>query len=47
MGDAQESLYGRPVELAYRETVESESDTILDGADTEDVALLVVGDPFR
>ena len=26
--------------------VESNSDEILEGADTEDVALLVVGDPF-
>lgn len=32
--------------IADREMVESFSDTILDKADVEDVALLVIGDPF-
>jgi diphthine methyl ester synthase len=32
--------------VADRDTVESDSDTILDGAAQTDVALLVVGDPF-
>ncbi|KAJ3372085.1 diphthine synthase [Allomyces arbusculus] len=41
-----EQLYGKPVHLAHRETVESESDTILDNADKVNVAFLVVGDPF-
>ena len=42
----QVELYGREVILADREMVESQADQILDGADTEDVAFLVVGDPF-
>ncbi|ROW16754.1 hypothetical protein VPNG_01593 [Cytospora leucostoma] len=41
-----ESYYGRPVILADREMVESDSDEILRDAQTEDVAFLVVGDPF-
>ncbi|SPN98409.1 probable Diphthine synthase [Cephalotrichum gorgonifer] len=41
-----ESYYGREVILADREMVESSSDEILEGADTTDVAFLVVGDPF-
>ncbi|KAI9882964.1 MAG: diphthine synthase [Watsoniomyces obsoletus] len=41
-----ESYYGRPVIVADREMVESASDDILSGADTADVAFLVVGDPF-
>ncbi|KAL8701422.1 MAG: hypothetical protein Q9201_004906 [Fulgogasparrea decipioides] len=41
-----EAYYGRPVILADREMVESSSDDILAGADAEDVAFLVVGDPF-
>jgi diphthine synthase len=32
--------------LADREMVESSSDAILEGANTADVAFLVVGDPF-
>eukprot|EP00798_Chlamydomonas_sp_ICE-L_P008666 gene8666-34117_t len=39
-------LYGRPVIVADREMVESQAETILEGAETEDVAFLVVGDPF-
>ncbi|KAK7076780.1 diphthine synthase [Halocaridina rubra] len=41
-----ESLYGREVIIADREQVEQGSDDLFAGADTEDVALLVVGDPF-
>ncbi|MCJ1376191.1 diphthine synthase [Loxospora ochrophaea] len=41
-----EAYYGRPVTVADREMVESGSDDILDGANTSDVAFLVVGDPF-
>ena len=46
LGCAQEALYGKEVVVADREMVESEADRILDGADREDVAFLVVGDPF-
>lgn len=42
----QEAFYDKPVVVADREMVESEADTILAGADTEDVSFLVVGDPF-
>ncbi|KAI9812271.1 MAG: diphthine synthase [Thelocarpon impressellum] len=41
-----EAYYGRQVILADREMVESASDDILAGADTIDVAFLVVGDPL-
>lgn len=42
-----ESFYGRPVILADRELVETGSDVILKNAkEEEDVAFLVVGDPF-
>ncbi|KAI8924543.1 tetrapyrrole methylase [Entophlyctis helioformis] len=41
-----ESYYGKTVTVADREMVESEADTILDGADTGNVGFLVVGDPF-
>lgn len=41
-----EEFYGRPVILADREMVESQSDDILKDADVDDVAFLVVGDPF-
>lgn len=40
-----EALYGKEVTLASREMVESESDTILENADKDNVAMLVVGDP--
>lgn len=49
MAADQESLaafYGRDVILADRELVESGSDQILEGAETDDVAFLVVGDVF-
>lgn len=42
----QENYYGRPITLADREMVESNSDEILRNAQEEDVAFLVVGDPF-
>ncbi|KAL8779796.1 MAG: hypothetical protein Q9213_006781 [Squamulea squamosa] len=44
--DKLESYYGRPIILADREMVESSSDEILAGAVTDNVAFLVVGDPF-
>ena len=44
--DKLETLYGKPVIIATREMVESETDGILNGADKEDVGFLVVGDPF-
>lgn len=44
--ESLESFYGRDVILADRELVETGSDDILKDADTEDIAFLVVGDPF-
>ena len=41
-----QEFYGREVILADRELVESGSDSILQDADKEDIAFLVVGDPF-
>ncbi|KAG8667197.1 diphthine synthase [Fusarium poae] len=41
-----ESYYGRSIMVADREMVESNSDEILRNAQNEDVAFLVVGDPF-
>lgn len=41
-----EEFYGREVILADRELVETGSDEILAGADTDDIAFLVVGDPY-
>ncbi|KAL7627235.1 diphthine synthase [Parahypoxylon ruwenzoriense] len=41
-----EAYYGRSIVVADREMVELNSDEILRGAETEDVAFLVVGDPF-
>lgn len=43
---AQEAFYGKDVIVADREMVESAAEDILRGADTVDVAFLVVGDPF-
>ncbi|XP_031556330.1 diphthine methyl ester synthase-like [Actinia tenebrosa] len=43
---ALEELYGREVILADRELVEQQADIILQDAKSEDVAFLVVGDPF-
>jgi diphthine synthase len=45
--DALSAAFGKPVELAHRETVESEADTILAPAvGGQTVSFLVVGDPF-
>ena len=41
-----EEAYGVPIEVAPRELVESAIEPILERARTEDVAMLVVGDPF-
>lgn len=41
-----EEFYGTPVILADRELVESGSDVILENAENDDIAFLVVGDPF-
>ncbi|PJF19527.1 hypothetical protein PSACC_00654 [Paramicrosporidium saccamoebae] len=41
-----EAYYGVAVTVADREMVESAADPILQDADTENVAFLVVGDPF-
>lgn len=41
-----EEFYGKPIILADRELVETGSEDILRDADKEDVAFLVVGDPF-
>jgi len=41
-----EELYGKKVEIADREMVESQADTILHDASEDDVAFCVVGDPF-
>ena len=42
----KEAFYGKELILADRDMVETQSDEILAGADKDDVALLVVGDPF-
>ncbi|XP_010637389.1 diphthine methyl ester synthase isoform X2 [Fukomys damarensis] len=44
--EALEEFYGRKLILADREEVEQEADNILKDADTNEVAFLVVGDPF-
>lgn len=44
--EALEEFYGREVVLADRETVEMDTQRILEEARDADVALLVVGDPF-
>ncbi|KAJ7593837.1 tetrapyrrole methylase [Mycena floridula] len=44
--DRLEAFYGKPLILADRDMVETQSDEILLDADKVDVALLVVGDPF-
>lgn len=41
-----EEFYGKSIDLADRELVESGSDSILGEARTSNVALLVIGDPF-
>lgn len=42
----KEAFYGKTLIVADRDMVETESDDILRDADKDDVALLVVGDPF-
>ena len=42
----KEAFYEKPLILADRDMVETNSDAILENADKEDVSLLVVGDPF-
>ncbi|XP_005090107.1 diphthine methyl ester synthase [Aplysia californica] len=44
--EALESFYGREVILADRDMVEQASDELMEGADTEDISFLVVGDPL-
>lgn len=44
--DRLESLYAKAIILADREMVEQRADEILHDAKNEDVAFLVVGDPF-
>lgn len=44
--EALEALYGVPVTLAHRETVELEADAILRDARTHNVSFCVVGDPL-
>lgn len=42
----QEAFYEKPITVADREFVEQEAEVMLDNAENEDVAFLVVGDPF-
>eukprot|EP00761_Pharyngomonas_kirbyi_P008129 gb/GECH01008140.1/.p1 GENE.gb/GECH01008140.1/~~gb/GECH01008140.1/.p1 ORF type:complete len:325 (+),score=75.21 gb/GECH01008140.1/:1-975(+) len=41
-----EEFYGKEIIVADREKVESDADEIIDSSETQDVALLVVGDPM-
>lgn len=41
-----ESFYSKSIILADREMVESQADEILHNGQNEDIAFLVVGDPF-
>ena len=42
-----EEMYGKKIQIAYRETVESEAERIIGPAkEGKSVAFLVVGDPF-
>ncbi|KAJ3115673.1 diphthine synthase [Phlyctochytrium bullatum] len=41
-----EEFYGKPIEVADRDMVETEAEKILHDADKVNVAFLVVGDPF-
>jgi len=43
---ALEELYGKEISIADREFVEEKAEEIIDGSDTDNVAFLVVGDPF-
>ena len=42
----QEEFYGRELILADRDMVEQQSNELFRDAKTEDIAFLVVGDPF-
>ncbi|XP_022317776.1 diphthine methyl ester synthase-like [Crassostrea virginica] len=44
--ESLEEFYGRDIILADRDMVETNSDEILNGSEEEDIAFLVVGDPF-
>lgn len=44
--DKLETFYGKEIIVADRELVESQAEQILHNAEEEDVAFLVVGDPF-
>lgn len=44
--ESLEKFYGREIILADRELVESGAEQILEGAQEDDIAFLVVGDPF-
>ncbi|XP_063704741.1 diphthine methyl ester synthase [Culicoides brevitarsis] len=44
--EALEEFYGRELIIADRDLVEQGADDILSNADSKDVAMLVVGDPF-
>lgn len=44
--ESLEHLYGKTIILADRESVEQQSETMLEHAKTKDVAFLVVGDPM-
>jgi diphthine synthase len=41
-----EKLYGMDVEIAYREKVEEDIEEVIEEARTDNVAFLVIGDPF-
>lgn len=41
-----EEFYGKSITVADRDMVETQSDAILKNAEKENVAFLVVGDPF-
>lgn len=42
----QERFFDRPVILADRDFIEKNIETVLDDAKTQNIACLVVGDPF-
>nr|CAG4650378.1 EOG090X0AVB [Sida crystallina] len=44
--DALEEYYGRPIILADREFVEQKAEGLIQAAHNDDIAFLVVGDPF-
>jgi diphthine methyl ester synthase len=44
--EEMEGLYGKKIEIADRELVESRAEVILEDAESANVAFCVVGDPF-